>query len=58
MKLHTSLLYTQRNQSSVEFRLRPTEENKLALEKAEFRLGWYLSTGEILYNVRPESIAS
>lgn len=58
MTLHTSLLYAQRNQSSVEFRLRPTEENKLALETAEFRLGWYLSTGEILYNVRPESIAS
>mgnify|MGYP003624929972 FL=1 len=58
MNLHTSLLYAQRNQSSVEFRLRPTEENKLALEEAEFRLGWYLSTGEILYNVRPESLVS
>tara|TARA_B110000211_G_scaffold233174_1_gene298657 strand:- start:554 stop:730 length:177 start_codon:yes stop_codon:yes gene_type:complete len=58
MNLHTSLLYVQRNQASVEFKLRPTEENKLALEKSEFRLGWYLSTGDILYNVKPESFAS
>ena len=58
MNLHTSLLYVQRNQASVEFKLRPTDENKLALEKSEFRLGWYLSTGDILYNVKPESFAS
>lgn len=58
MNLHTSLLYSQRNVASVEFKLRPTKENKLELEKAEFRLGWYLSTGEILSNVRPESYAS
>ena len=57
MTLETSLLHAQRNLASVEFNLRPTDENKLALEKAESRLGWYLSTGEILYNVNPISYA-
>ena len=57
MTLESSLLYCQRNIASVEFNLRPTDENKLELEKAEFRLGWYLSTGEVLYNVNPISYA-
>jgi len=55
MTLELSLLYCQRNIAAVENRLRPSKENKRELEKAEFRLGWYLSTGEILYNVHPES---
>lgn len=55
MELNTSLLYCQRNIAAVDFKLRPTEENRLALEKAEFRLGWYLATGDILSNVKPES---
>lgn len=55
MELKTSLLYSQRNVAAVEFKLRPTDENKQALEKAEFRLGWYLSTGEVLDNVNPIS---
>ena len=55
MELRTSLLYSQRNVASVEFKLRPTKENKLELEKADFRLGWLLSTGEVLSDVKPES---
>ena len=55
MTLELSLLYCQRNVAAVENRLRPSKENKRELEKAEFRLGWYLSTGKILYNVHPES---
>ena len=58
MELHTSLLYSARNAANVDYRLNPSKENKLLLEKAEFRLGWYLSTGELLFNVRPESYDS
>ena len=58
MELQTSLLYTQRNVAAVDFNLQSSEENRLALEKAEFRLGWYLATGELLSDVKPESYAS